>query len=58
LEEVMPAIRTGQLAVTVDQQAAEQGYLGIKTAMKLLAGEGSPTEIQVDSKLVSLKSLE
>lgn len=57
LEEVMPAIRAKQLAVTVDQQAAEQGYLGVKTAMQLLAGEKPPLEIQVDSKLVSLQTL-
>jgi ribose transport system substrate-binding protein len=57
LAEVMPAIRAGQLAVTVDQQAAEQGYLGVKTALKLLAGEDPPMDIQVDSKLVSLQSL-
>ena len=57
LAEVMPAIQAGQLAVTVDQQAAEQGYLGIKTALKLLAGEDPPMDVQVDSKLVSLQSL-
>lgn len=53
LEEVMPALRAGQLAVTVDQQAAEQGYLGIKTALQMLAGATPPMQLQVDSKLVT-----
>ncbi|MCU0523706.1 MAG: sugar ABC transporter substrate-binding protein [Elainella sp. Prado103] len=34
LEEAKQAIRTGELAVSIDQQAAEQGYLGIHYAAK------------------------
>jgi ribose transport system substrate-binding protein len=57
LAEAKTAIRAEQLEVTVDQQAAEQGYLGIKTAMKMLAGQTVPMELQVDAKLVSATSL-
>jgi ribose transport system substrate-binding protein len=57
LEEAKTAVRAKQLAVTVDQQAAEQGYLGIKTAMQLLKGETVPIEIQVDTKLITERSL-
>jgi ribose transport system substrate-binding protein len=57
LGEVMPAIRAGQLAATVDQQAAQQGYLGIKTALQMLAGEAPAMQINVDSKLVTAQTL-
>lgn len=53
LAEVMPAIRTGQLAVTVDQQASEQGYLGVKTALQMLAGARPEMDIRVSSRLVT-----
>lgn len=53
LTDVQPLLRAGQLAVTVDQQAAEQGYLGVKTALQMLAGDRPETEIRVVSKLVT-----
>ncbi len=57
LAEAKTAIRAQQLVVTVDQQAAEQGYLGIKTAMQMLAGQTVPMELQVEAKLVTETSL-
>lgn len=57
LDEAKDAIRSGQLAVTVDQQAAEQGYQGIMTALRALRGESLPTTIQVDAKLVTAETL-
>jgi ribose transport system substrate-binding protein len=57
LDEVMPAIRAGQLAVTVDQQAALQGYLGVKTALQMVAGKKAETQIHVDTKLVTAQAL-
>lgn len=57
LSDVMPAIRAGQLAATVDQQAARQGYLGVSTALQMLAGEMPAMEVTVDSKLVTARSL-
>ncbi len=58
LHEVLPALRSRQLAVTVDQQAARQGYLGVKTALQMLAGQTPAMEVRVDSKLVTLQSLQ
>jgi ribose transport system substrate-binding protein len=57
LAEAKTAIRAHQLEITVDQQAAEQGYLGIKTALQLLAGQTVPMELQIDAKLVTATSL-
>ncbi|WP_198320736.1 substrate-binding domain-containing protein [Azohydromonas aeria] len=58
LAEVLPALRAGQLAVTVDQQAAEQGYLGVKTALALLAGASVPPQQLIDSRLVTARALQ
>jgi ribose transport system substrate-binding protein len=57
LGDVMPALRAGQLAATVDQQAAQQGYLGIRTALQMLAGETPAMQIDVASRLVTAQSL-
>lgn len=57
LGEVLPAVRAGQLAVTVDQQAAEQGYLGVKTALQMLAGGVPPPQQMVESRLVTARTL-
>jgi ribose transport system substrate-binding protein len=57
LAEADAAIRAKQLEVTVDQQASEQGYLGIKTAMQLLAGQTVPMELQIEAKLVTAMSV-
>jgi ribose transport system substrate-binding protein len=56
LDEAKTAIRAKQLAVTVDQQAAEQGYLGVKTVLQLLEGKTVPMELQVDTKLITERS--
>ena len=57
LEEAKTAIRGGQLAVTVDQQAAQQGYRGVMAALQLLKGETPPLEQEVEAKLVTAQSL-
>ncbi len=49
--------RRGQLAVTVDQQAAEQGYQGVLSAMRALKGEQLPEVLLVDTRLVTAESL-
>jgi ribose transport system substrate-binding protein len=46
LDEVKPFLAEGYMDVTIDQQAEEQGYIGVEYAVKLLKGE------TVDSKLV------
>jgi ribose transport system substrate-binding protein len=52
LTEALAAIEAGTLAVTIDQQAALQGYEGVITAMKLLNGETVEPLILVDVKVI------
>jgi len=56
LAQAREAISSGRMVVTVDQQAAEQGYLGISYAVKLLAGEKMPAETMVPVKLITRDS--
>ena len=58
IEEARAAIRRGRLVATVDQRADEQGYLGIKYALRALAGEKLPAETFVDVALVTAESLQ
>lgn len=58
LEEAMTAIDEGFLAVTVDQQAALQGYMGIEYAVRALEGETLPVLTLVDTRLVTQATLE
>ena len=58
LEEAKAAIKLGQLAATVDQQAAQQGYQGVMAALQLLQGQSPPLELQVQTQLVTAKSLQ
>jgi len=57
LDEAKKAIQAGQLAVTVDQQPAEQGYQGVVTALKLLKGEQVAMDLEVSTRLVTAESL-
>jgi len=57
LEEAKAALRAGQLTVTIDQQASEQGYLGITTALQMLAGKTVPMDVQVEAALVTAQTL-
>ncbi|NMB88745.1 MAG: sugar ABC transporter substrate-binding protein [Chloroflexi bacterium] len=57
LPEAMPAIRSGELLATVDQQAARQGYLGVQYAVKRLAGESTPAVTLVDAVLVTRQTV-
>ena len=57
LAEAKAAIRAGQMAVSVDQQPDQQGYLGIMTALKLLKGETVPMDLEVDTHLVTAETL-
>lgn len=56
LAEARTAIRAGQLAATVNQQADRQGYLGVMTAVKLLRGETVPMDLKVGVRLVTRDS--
>lgn len=52
LEEARGAIRAGQMVVTVDQRASQQGYEGIMAAVKLLGGEAVSQRVMVETQLV------
>ena len=58
LEEAIEAIRAGTLTVTIDQQAALQGYRGVELAVALLAGEEVAAEELVDVLAVTADTLE
>lgn len=53
LEEAKTAIRAGQMASTIDQQAGKQGYQGVVTALKILRGETVPDQVEVDAALLT-----
>ena len=57
LEDVRNAIKDGKIAVTVDQQAALQGYQGIMLAHKLVLGEVAQPQVRIDARLVNANSL-
>jgi ribose transport system substrate-binding protein len=57
LEEAQDAIRQGKLAATVDQQAALQGYTGVRVAVDMIDGKTQPVETLVDVKLVNKDNL-
>lgn len=57
LDEAKTALRSGQLAVTIDQQANEQGYLGVMTALKMIRQESVPPELLVPAQLVTASTL-
>jgi ribose transport system substrate-binding protein len=57
LDEAVAAVKAGQLAVTVNQQAGEQGFQGVSVAVRLLRGESVPDVMLIDTRLVTRKSL-
>lgn len=57
LEQARAAIRAGKLVASIDQQAAQQGYLGVRYAVRALAGETLPAETLIDTVLVTAETL-
>jgi ribose transport system substrate-binding protein len=57
LQEAKDAIHLSQMNVTIDQQAAQQGYMGVMTALKLIHGEAVPEQVLVEAKLITAKDL-
>jgi ribose transport system substrate-binding protein len=53
LDEAKAAIRAGKLAATVDQQAAQQGYMGVEYAVDALHGHDLPAVTLIDTRLVT-----
>jgi ribose transport system substrate-binding protein len=57
LDAAVAAVKAGSLAVTVNQQAAEQGFQGVALAVRLLHGESVPDVMLIDTRLVTRNSL-
>jgi len=57
LPEAQPALRSGSIAVSIDQQAAKQGNIGVRYAAQMLNGETVPAETMIDVLVVSAKTL-
>lgn len=53
IKEARQAIDEGILQATIDQQAAEQGYLGIQFAIRAINGEKLPQETLIDALLIT-----
>jgi ribose transport system substrate-binding protein len=53
LEEAVNAVEQGKLVATIDQQAAQQGYLGVRYAVQALQGQDLPQEILVDVRVIT-----
>lgn len=56
LPEAREALAQGRLYATVDQRAAEQGELGVRYALRALAGETLPARTVVPVQLVTAPS--
>ncbi|MGB0747874.1 MAG: substrate-binding domain-containing protein [Magnetospiraceae bacterium] len=52
LDEAKSAIRRGTLVVSIDQQPARQGYLGVTYALDMLNGKEKPAETIIDVMVV------
>jgi len=57
LPEAVAEVKAGRLAVTVDQQAAEQGFQGIALAMRLLKGDTVSEVLLIDTRLVTSETV-
>lgn len=53
LTEAITAMQEGRMRVTVDQDAARQGYLGVDYAVRVMAGETVPGETLVPARLIT-----
>ncbi len=57
IEPARMAIRAGALAASVDQQADKQGDLGVRYAVRALAGETLPAETLIETRLITVDTL-
>jgi ribose transport system substrate-binding protein len=57
LDEALQAVATGELRVTVDQQADVQGYTGVDYALRLIRGETVPPVTMIDVVIIGEDSV-
>ncbi|NRF68104.1 substrate-binding domain-containing protein [Aquincola sp. S2] len=57
LDEARQAMREGWMAASVDQQAAQQGFMGVAYAARLLKGDKLPADTLLETKLITAKDL-
>ena len=57
LDEATQAIQDGWLDVTIDQQAAYQGYLGVEYAVRMLNGVTVPEETIINVLIITPETL-
>ena len=57
LADAVAEVKAGRLMVTVDQQAAEQGFQGIALAIRLLKGDVVPEITLIDTRLITSQSV-
>jgi len=57
LAEAVKAIRDGKLQVSVDQNAGQQGYLGVKYAVDLIQGKQPQLETFIDVNIITMENL-
>lgn len=57
LKEARQAIRANRMAASVDQQAGEQGFMGVAYAVRMLKGELLPAETLLETLVVTKDNL-
>lgn len=57
LDEAVQAMREGWMEASVDQQAGQQGYLGVAYAVRMLKGDKPPATTLLETRLVTAASL-
>ncbi|MDD4310222.1 MAG: substrate-binding domain-containing protein, partial [Candidatus Cloacimonetes bacterium] len=55
LEEIKPLIEDGSLQASIDQQAKQQGYLGVQTAYQMITGKEVSNNVLIPVKLITSK---
>lgn len=58
LNQAIDAVKEGTMVATVDQQAAEQGFQGVLFANRALQGERLPSVILIDTRIVTIETLQ
>jgi ribose transport system substrate-binding protein len=57
LAEAVQAVKAGEMAVTIDQQADRQGFMGVEAAVLAIGGKTPPLETMVDVKVITAAAI-